>query len=47
MEAFALGKPFIASKIGGIPELVKDGETEFLFEPRDVLDLWDKIIKIL
>jgi glycosyltransferase involved in cell wall biosynthesis len=35
LEAFALGKPVVASRIGGLPELVRDGETGFLFEPGD------------
>jgi glycosyltransferase involved in cell wall biosynthesis len=43
MEAFALGKPVIGSKIGGIPELVKDGETGYTFEPGNAIDLSQKI----
>jgi len=43
LEAFALGKPVIGSRIGGIPELVKDGETGLTFEPGNVEDLRDKI----
>jgi glycosyltransferase involved in cell wall biosynthesis len=35
LEAFALGKPVVASRIGGIPEMVEDGVTGFLVEPRD------------
>jgi glycosyltransferase involved in cell wall biosynthesis len=31
LEAYALGKPVIGADIGGIPELVKEGETGFLF----------------
>ena len=38
-EAFALGKPVIASRIGGIPELVKGGQTGLLFEPGDAEEL--------
>jgi glycosyltransferase involved in cell wall biosynthesis len=33
LEAFACGKPVIASRIGGIPEIVKNWETGLLFEP--------------
>jgi glycosyltransferase involved in cell wall biosynthesis len=35
LESFALGKPVVASNIGGIPEMVRDGETGFLVEPGD------------
>jgi len=35
LESFALGKPVIASRIGGIPEMVRDGVTGFLVEPGD------------
>jgi glycosyltransferase involved in cell wall biosynthesis len=43
LEAFACGKPVIGSRIGGIPELVKDYETGLLFEPGNVDDLYLKI----
>ena len=33
VEAFAQGTPVIAARIGGIPELVRHGETGLLFEP--------------
>lgn len=42
-EANALGRPVIASRIGGIPESVDDGETGLLFEPGNVGELAEKI----
>lgn len=43
IEAFALGKPVIGARIGGIPELVRDGETGLTFEPGNAQDLQVKI----
>lgn len=42
-EAMSHGLPVIAAKIGGIPELVEDGVTGFLFEPTDSEDLTSKM----
>ena len=44
IESFALGKPVLASKIGGIPELVKDKKNGLLFEPGNIKELRNKII---
>ena len=46
MEAMALAKPVIASHVGGIPDLVKDGENGFLFEAGNIGQLAEKL-KIL
>jgi L-malate glycosyltransferase len=35
LEAWAAGVPLVASRVGGIAELVTDGVTGILFEPRD------------
>ncbi|MBM4055125.1 MAG: glycosyltransferase family 4 protein [Planctomycetes bacterium] len=43
IESFALGKPVIGAKIGGIPELIKERETGLLFEPGNSADLRKKI----
>ena len=39
MEAMALGKPVIASRIGGLPEIVADGETGIIVTPEDSEEL--------
>ncbi|MFH1984400.1 MAG: glycosyltransferase [Pseudomonadota bacterium] len=39
LEAMAYGKPVIGARIGGIPELITEGVTGFLFEPGDRLSL--------
>lgn len=46
MEAMALGKPVIGSNIGGIPELIENGQNGFLFRVGDSNDLAEKL-KIL
>jgi len=46
-EAFLSNTFVIASNIGGIPELVKDGFNGFLFKPGDVSDLREKIEYVL
>jgi glycosyltransferase involved in cell wall biosynthesis len=47
MEYMALAKPVIASKGGGTSELVIDGETGYLIEPRNPELLAEKIIFLL
>jgi glycosyltransferase involved in cell wall biosynthesis len=43
IESYSTGKPVIASRIGGIPEIVDNGETGYLFEAKSVKDLTKKI----
>lgn len=46
IEAFAMGKPVVGARIGGIPELVKDYETGLTFEPGNPKDLEEKVVFI-
>jgi len=46
MEAIASGKIVIASGVGGIPEIIKDGENGFLFKSGDPDDLSAKILAL-
>ncbi|MCC7435134.1 MAG: glycosyltransferase family 4 protein [Methanoregulaceae archaeon] len=39
LEAMSLGKPILATRSGGLPELVEDGVTGSLFEKRDASEL--------
>lgn len=43
MEASAIGKTVLASNIGGIPEVILDGNTGILYEHNDIDDLTKKI----
>jgi glycosyltransferase involved in cell wall biosynthesis len=47
MEAMSTGRPVIASRIGGIIDLVADGETGFLVQPGDSLALQQAIEQLL
>jgi hypothetical protein len=46
-EAFLAGVPVVASRIGGIPELVTDGRNGLLFDARDVTDLSRVLVRLL
>lgn len=45
IEAFSEGVPVIGADIGGIPELIKENKTGFLFTPKSVNELADRIKK--
>jgi glycosyltransferase involved in cell wall biosynthesis len=47
IEAMVSGRPVIASRIGGIPDIVIDGETGLLVTPGDVDSLSEAIEKLL
>ncbi|MDD5529888.1 MAG: glycosyltransferase [bacterium] len=46
-ESFHAKVPVIASKIAGVPEIVKDGVNGLIFEPGNIENLRSKIIQII
>ena len=43
----ASSKPVVATKVGGVPEIVVEGETGFLVKPKDTNALANQIINLL
>jgi glycosyltransferase involved in cell wall biosynthesis len=44
LEAMAAGKPVVATNVGGIPEVVEEGQTGFLVPARDPEAMSDRIL---
>lgn len=47
LEAMAAGKPVIASNVGGIPEVIRDGDSGLLARPAAPTELADGILTLL
>jgi len=47
LEAYACGKPIVASNVGGLKELIMDGETGLLFEAGNFKQMAEKMIYLL
>jgi len=46
LEAQATGTPVVATRVGGVPEVIDDGETGLLVDPRDPAGLSDAIDRL-
>ena len=47
VEAMACGKPVVGSNVGGIRDIIRDGQNGYLVEPKDPKSLADKIAFML
>ncbi len=47
LEAQAAGAPVVATRVGGIPDIIKDGKNGFLVEPKSPRQLAAAIVKLL
>jgi glycosyltransferase involved in cell wall biosynthesis len=46
-QAMAAGKPVVASRVGGVPEMVNDGESGFVVESEDETALAERMLTLL
>ena len=46
-EAMAAGLPVIASRVGGVPSQITEGETGMIFEPGDIQRLTECLTSLL
>jgi len=47
LEAMALARPVVATRVGGTPEVVRDGETGWLVPPREPAALAAAVLQVL
>jgi L-malate glycosyltransferase len=47
IEAGMAGLPVVGSRVGGIPEIIDDGDNGFLFESENSLELAEKLYKLI
>ena len=46
-EAMAYGKPIVGTRVGGIPELIQNGESGFLVERGNSIAMADRILRLI
>lgn len=46
-ESMACGTPLISFKVGGVPDIVRSGETGYLAQPEDIQDFANGIVQLL
>ena len=47
LEAMAAGRPVVATRVGGVPELIRDGENGHLVEPGDAAGMARAVDRLL
>ena len=46
IEALAAGRPVVATRVGGVPDVVRDGEDGLLVEPGAIDDLAERLARL-
>lgn len=46
IEALAAGRPVVATRVGGVPDVVRDGEDGFLVDPGAVGEMADRLARL-
>jgi len=46
IEALAAGRPVVATRVGGVPDVIREGEDGFLVEPGDVDGLAERLARL-
>jgi glycosyltransferase involved in cell wall biosynthesis len=47
LEAMALGRPPVATRVGGVTQVIEDGVSGFLVDPRDPNTEADRIVELM
>jgi len=47
IESLACGKPVVATRVGGTPEIIEDGLNGFLVNPKDPEEIAEAVLKLL